>query len=499
MVHVLSKNGKTLMPTENHAKVRVLLEQKKAKIVCRKPFKIQLLYDTSEGVEVTIPRMDSGRKYISLTILRKRDGKHLLTVDLTTRNVDVPKLMAERAIHRRAHRAYRRAKVVRLAIANETVYNRVRFVRELGTTKGIPVKYMGKKPARFLNRKRPDGWLTPTANHLLQTHLNLIAYASKFVPIETFGIEYASFDLQKLQDPTIKGKGYQRGAKYSYKNLRTFIIDRQVGKCLLCDKKDIKHLHHGAVRSRSGSDNHANIAGLCHKCHLKVHRSVKARALLKTKLVGMKKEFDHASILNAIMPKLYATLETTYGKDNVCKEYGFETQIKRKALGLPKEHYNDSYAMALVACDSVKKNETFVPYKLKQYRRHNRQICHGVTERAYKIGKETVAQNRHKRENQVKMPSLQEYRQELIAKFGKTEAEIRVSRLVAVSSNKRDRANPKDMSISMGCVVLIEGRREVVSGTLNKGATIRLVGSGAKNVGVGKCTLLQQNTGLVCL
>lgn len=35
MVYVLSKTGQPLMPTENHAKVRVLLKQQKAKIVHR--------------------------------------------------------------------------------------------------------------------------------------------------------------------------------------------------------------------------------------------------------------------------------------------------------------------------------------------------------------------------------------------------------------------------------------------------------------------------------
>ena len=33
MVYVLSQNGQPLMPTENHAKVRVLLKHGKAKVV----------------------------------------------------------------------------------------------------------------------------------------------------------------------------------------------------------------------------------------------------------------------------------------------------------------------------------------------------------------------------------------------------------------------------------------------------------------------------------
>ena len=38
MVYVISKNGKPIMPTENHAKVRLLLKHRKAKVVKRTPF-----------------------------------------------------------------------------------------------------------------------------------------------------------------------------------------------------------------------------------------------------------------------------------------------------------------------------------------------------------------------------------------------------------------------------------------------------------------------------
>ena len=42
MVYVISKTGQPIMPTENHAKVRLLLKSNKAKVVKRTPFTIQL-------------------------------------------------------------------------------------------------------------------------------------------------------------------------------------------------------------------------------------------------------------------------------------------------------------------------------------------------------------------------------------------------------------------------------------------------------------------------
>lgn len=47
MVYVLDKNGKPLMPTEKHGKIRHLLNDNKAKVVKKMPFTVQLLYDTT--------------------------------------------------------------------------------------------------------------------------------------------------------------------------------------------------------------------------------------------------------------------------------------------------------------------------------------------------------------------------------------------------------------------------------------------------------------------
>lgn len=48
MVNVISKNGKLLMPTDRHGKVKHLLRSGKARVVCMTPFTIQLLYKSKE-------------------------------------------------------------------------------------------------------------------------------------------------------------------------------------------------------------------------------------------------------------------------------------------------------------------------------------------------------------------------------------------------------------------------------------------------------------------
>ena len=56
MVYVISIDGKPLMPTNRHGKVRRLLRDKKAKVVKKTPFTIQLLYrtKTEEVQDITL-------------------------------------------------------------------------------------------------------------------------------------------------------------------------------------------------------------------------------------------------------------------------------------------------------------------------------------------------------------------------------------------------------------------------------------------------------------
>ena len=60
MVYVVSKSGKTLMPTERYGKVRRLLKSGKAKVIKRKPFTIQLQYESKEYTQSIKLGIDSG-------------------------------------------------------------------------------------------------------------------------------------------------------------------------------------------------------------------------------------------------------------------------------------------------------------------------------------------------------------------------------------------------------------------------------------------------------
>lgn len=69
LVYVLNQNGQPLMPTHNGAKVRVLLKQKRARVVSKCPFTIRLLYESTNFTQPITLGVDTGSKYVG------RDGE----------------------------------------------------------------------------------------------------------------------------------------------------------------------------------------------------------------------------------------------------------------------------------------------------------------------------------------------------------------------------------------------------------------------------------------
>jgi len=76
MVYVISKDGKTLMPTKRHGKVRRLLKQGLAKVVRREPFTIQLLYDTTTYTQPVTVGVDIGSKMVGISAITEKQERN---------------------------------------------------------------------------------------------------------------------------------------------------------------------------------------------------------------------------------------------------------------------------------------------------------------------------------------------------------------------------------------------------------------------------------------
>ena len=97
IVFVLSKNGEALMPCSQR-KARILLREKKAKIIQYKPFTIQLLYGSYGYKQPVSVGVDLGAKNIGIAITSE---EHVLAKGEIQLRDDVKANLESKKIYRR--------------------------------------------------------------------------------------------------------------------------------------------------------------------------------------------------------------------------------------------------------------------------------------------------------------------------------------------------------------------------------------------------------------
>ena len=333
MVYVLSKTGQPLMPTENHAKVRVLLKQQKAKVVHRCPFTIQLLYDSTDYTQPVSLGIDAGSRHVGVSATT--ETKVLYEADVTLRN-DIVDLLSTRREARRARR------------------NR---------------KTRYRKP-RFNNRTRKDGWLAPSIQQKVDTHLTTVRKVTEILPISSITVETASFDIQKIKNPDIEGAGYQQGEQLDFWNVREYVLFRDGHTCQCCkgkSKDPVLNVHHIESR-KTGGNAPNNLITLCETCHKGYHNGTVS--LPKNIRRGMK--FQDAAFMGIMRWAFYNRVKEIYESPGVSVHmtYGYITKNMRIEHNLPKDHFID--ARCISGHPDAVSNGT-VLYQ-KKLRCHNRQI-----------------------------------------------------------------------------------------------------------------------------
>lgn len=412
-IYVLDKNGKPLMPTSRAGKVRHMLKRKEAVVVCRDPFTIRLKYKTPGKTQPIHVGIDSGRENIGIAA-SKEDGECVFLANIKTKNKAVTKQMKDRAQCRNERRGNKREVKQRHARAdgNEmknadgmdvqhhgTVEVPYRDVKNPGAEETVRHKVIKGKEARFNNRRREDGWLTPSARQLVQMHERSLKIVERYLPVSSVTIERVSFDFQKLENTDIKNWQYSKGPLYGFKSADDYIDAEQHGKCLICGVKKITHHHHVLHRSEGGSDKIKNIVGLCDECHDKVHKDVDLNArLVKMKADAIKPQ--KVALLNSAMPAVIEAL------DKHCSEKGekfsittgYETAQTRRAFDIPKDHCLDAYAISLAdRIDNIRTCELCsTVWTFRRFKKKSNNLINSRGSRTYWYKGKCVAVNRHK-------------------------------------------------------------------------------------------------------
>lgn len=349
-VFVKNMRGQPLMPCKPQ-KARKLLKAKQAKIINYKPFTIQLTIATGETKQNIDIGVDTGSSHIGICI--RSEDKILTKGEITLRN-DVKSLLDIR----RALRRNRRSRKTRY------------------------------RQPRFLNRKKPGGWLPPSIQSKINNEFMWIDRFCSLVPNPRLHIEVGKFDIAKMINPDIQGKEYQEGQTKGYYDVRYFVFARDNYTCQVCGKSKGKILqtHHIVYRHNGGTDRAANLITVCTDCHTPENH--KPGGVLYGWQMQHKKvrQYKEPVFMNTIRKRIfdkYPGAEITYGSDTV---------IKRKNLGLEKAHYND--AIAISGMTTIKKNENSY-FILAQARKKKRSL-HEATPRKGRNNKNTKAKRNSK-------------------------------------------------------------------------------------------------------
>ena len=331
MVYVLNNNGQPLMPTKRHGKVRRLLKSSKAKVVNNCPFTIRLLYQTGSEIQSVTLGVDSGSKHIGLSATT--DTEELYAGDVELRNDIVDKLSTRRE--------FRRARRNR-----KTRYRKARFSNRVASKR--------------------EGWLAPSIRQKIESHLATVERVHKILPINKIVVEVASFDIQKIKNPSISGKDYQEGEQIDFWNVREYVLFRDGHQCQCCKGKSkdvVLNVHHIESR-KTGGNAPNNLITLCETCHKGYHAG--KIKLPKTIKRGM--SFRDAAFMGIMRWAFCYKLKEQY--PNVNLTYGYITKKRRIENGLLKDHHIDARCISehpcATPCDAV--------FYQKKVRCHNRQL-----------------------------------------------------------------------------------------------------------------------------
>ena len=205
------------------------------------------------------------------------------------------------------------------------------------------------RPARFLNRTKPKGWIAPSVKSRADNVINFVKKYKKFLNINKVMIEHVSFDVaQMTTDDCLIGTAYQQGPLYNT-SLRKFIFSKTKGKCSYCGAKATE-IDHIIPRAKGGTDSTYNLTPACKKCNkLKDKLSLKDFGKLIgkdfSKLTPKKLPRDAAIVQIA---RNYMVKEITKLISDTTLHDAWLTKYNRDELGLPKEHYYDALSVGEV-------------------------------------------------------------------------------------------------------------------------------------------------------
>ena len=342
-VFVLDSAKRPMTPCRP-AQARRMLRDGKAAVFRRFPFTL-ILKETKPAavVKPLAVKIDPGSRVTGIALTDRR-GRVLFAAELQHRGQSIKAALQER----RAHRRNRRSRKTRY------------------------------RAPRFLNRRRPEGWLPPSLQHRVDTTMTWVGRLRRLALVEEIGVERVKFDTQKLQNPEISGVEYQQGELAGYE-VREYLLEKWGRHCAYCGaEKTPLQVEHIYPKSQGGSDRVSNLTLACELCNQKKGSQpveaflAKKPDILKRILAQAKAPLRDAAAVNASRNALFLELVKT-GLP-VETGTGAQTKFNRSRLGYPKAHWIDAACVGESGA-AVTLDAEMVPLRISAKGHGNRQMC----------------------------------------------------------------------------------------------------------------------------
>jgi 5-methylcytosine-specific restriction endonuclease McrA len=339
---VIDTNHRALPPI-HPGLARRLLSAGKAAVFRRYPFTIILKTEVIDPINTDIEvKIDPGSKTTGIVLVKH--NKVIWAGEIQHRGATIKASLESR----RAIRRNRRARKTRY------------------------------RPARFLNRTKPKGWLAPSLLHRVFTIDTWVKRLVKYVPVGSIAMELVRFDMQKMQNPEITGVEYQQGELAGY-DVREYLLEKFGRKCAYCGAENTPlQVEHVQPKANGGSNRVSNLTLACHACNQKKGtRSIEDFLAKKPEVLSriknqLKAPLKDAAAVNATRWRLFETLKAyslplTTGS-------GAQTKFNRSQQGYSKAHWIDAACVGEGGA-AVEVNQLLQPLLICATGHGTRQMC----------------------------------------------------------------------------------------------------------------------------
>ncbi len=338
MVLVVNHERRPCAPV-HPGRARHLLTRGRAAVFRRYPF--TLILKAGERAEEGDPlrlKIDPGSKTTGLAVVCDATGQVVWAAELAHRGEQVKAQLEQRRRCRRSRRQ----------------------------------RHTRYRPARFLNRRRLEGWLPPSLESRIANVVTWVARLRRWRPVGALSLELVKFDTQLMQNAEISGVKYQQGELAGYE-VREYLLEKWGRRCAYCGATNIPlQVEHIVPKVRDGSNRVSNLTIACKPCNDAKgtrtaeefgfpHLQTQARAPLRD-----------AAAVNVTRWALFHRLAAL----GLPLEAGTGggTKWNRATRDLPKTHWIDAACVG-ASTPKILKTAGVVPLQITAMGRHARQMC----------------------------------------------------------------------------------------------------------------------------